>query len=101
MGVWESSPSAVMADKKEEVRQLCADAIERVDRAIDNHRKGEPEDLSITILAKVRLELVKMREALSPVIFQPSFGRFVLDWPDRHGLIQQLTQVSYEYGRLR
>jgi len=90
-----------MSDKKEQFRNLCAEAIERVDHAIDNHRKGQPDDLSIALLAKVRLELVNMKEALSPAIFMPSFGRFVLDWPDKHGLIQLLAQVSYEYGRLK
>lgn len=89
-----------MNNKKLSVEQRCQAAIDRVDLAIRNHEQNKPEDLSIPLLRKVREELVQMKAALSPSVFCPSYGRFVLDWPDEHGLIRQLSDVSYEYERL-
>jgi hypothetical protein len=78
MAVWNSNPSTIVSDNKEVVRDLCTKAIERVDRAIENHRKGVAEDLSVTMLERVRTELVRMNEVLSPTVFQPTFGAFHL-----------------------
>jgi hypothetical protein len=64
MAVWNSNPSTIVSDNKEVVRDLCTKAIERVDRAIENHRKGVAEDLSVTMLERVRTELVRMNEVL-------------------------------------
>lgn len=90
-----------MSAKKDRVQDLCSAAIKRVDEAIANHQRGQPEDLSVPMLINIRAELVNMQESLAPATFRPSFGRFILDWPDQHGLIQQLSNVAYEYGRLK
>ena len=90
-----------MSAKKDRVQNLCSAAIKRVDEAIANHQGGQPEDLSVPMLINIRAELVNMQGALAPGTFRPSFGRFILDWPDQHGLIQQLSNVAYEYERLK
>lgn len=90
-----------MNDKKVSVEQQCEMAIDRVDLAIRNHEQKKAEDLSIPLLRKVREELVQMKAALSPSVFRPSYGRFVLDWPDEHGLVRQLSDVGYQYERLK
>ena len=78
---------------------LCDKAIQRVDLAIAKHEKGEPEDLSVPLLAIVRRELESMREARDMGKFCPGYGRFILDWPDEHGLVDFLLEVEYEYKR--
>ena len=75
--------------------------LRRVDLAIDNHRQGISDDLSIPLLMNVRRELIQMRPMLSPEAFTPGYGRFVLDWPDDHGLVGELLEVAYEYKRLQ
>jgi hypothetical protein len=90
-----------MNDKKLTMEQECQVAIDRVDVAIRNHEQNRPEDLSIPMLRKVREELVQMKAALSPSVFRPTYGRFVLDWPDKHGLIRLLSDLEYQYERLK
>jgi hypothetical protein len=90
-----------MSDKTSRVEGLCRSAIERVDKAISQHEDGQPADLSLPLLTKVRDELEKMLEALSPSKYRPTYGRFILDWPDEHGLVGYLTEVGYQYGRLK
>ena len=81
------------------IKQLCSQAIERVDIAIEKHKKGEPADLNISMLLKVRNELVKMQSATDKSKYSPTYGRFILDWPDEYGLINYLLGVSYEYKK--
>lgn len=81
--------------------QQCQAAIDRVDLAILNHDQNRPEDLSIPLLGKVREELIQMNTALSPSVFRPSYGRFVLDWPDERGLVRLLSDVGHQYERLK
>lgn len=98
MGIWQLAK--IMNNTKLAIEQQCQAAIDRIDLATHNHEENKPEDLSIPLLRKVREELVQMKMALSPSVFCPSYGRFVLDWPDEHGLIRQLSDVYYEYERL-
>ena len=90
-----------MNEQKASVERQCLAAIDRVDLAILNHQQNKPEDLSISLLLKVREELIQMKNALSPSLFRPSYGRFVLDWPDEHGLVRDLSDVGYQYERLK
>jgi hypothetical protein len=90
-----------MNDKILSLEQQCQAAIDRVDLAIRNHEQNMPEDLSVPMLRTVREELFQMKAALSPSIFRPSYGRFVLDWPDEHGLVRQLSELGYQYERLK
>jgi hypothetical protein len=85
----------------EKIAGLCDAAITKVDDAIASHERGEPADLSIPMLQKVKTELVKMRENLKPSVFKPSYPRFVLDWPDEHGLVAYLSEVAYQYSRIK
>lgn len=90
-----------MSKKKrpEAAAERCRQALARVEAAIDNHRHGRPEDLSVAVLENVALELRKMEGAMDKTVFRPSYGRFLLDWPDGHGLVEYLLGVSQDYER--
>jgi hypothetical protein len=90
-----------MTDKRFDLLERCRSALKRVDSAIQNHKDGKPEDLSLPMLLRIRSDLWQMVAALSPAVFKPSYPRFILDWPDEHGLIRQLSEVAYEYDRTR
>jgi hypothetical protein len=89
-----------MNDKNTQVERLCQSALERVDLAIRNHEQHIPDDLSIPMLNKIRQELLQMKVTVSSTSFCPSYSGFILDWPDEHGLVKQLSEVAYEYERL-
>ena len=40
-----------------------------------------------------------MEGAMDKAVFRPSYGRFLLDWPDEHGLVKYLLGVSQDYER--
>jgi hypothetical protein len=83
----------------EKIKSLCDQALARLMLARRNHELGVPEDLSLPMVDKVIDEVDKMRAALSSKIFTPTYGRFIIDWPDEHGLIKILSDLSYEYCR--
>lgn len=85
--------------RPEVLARRCLDALDRIDQAISNHRAGRPEDLNVGMLKKVRREIVKMSVALDKTRYSPSYGRFVSDWPDRHGLVDHLVCVFNDYER--
>jgi hypothetical protein len=86
-------------NNKQEVKELCLNAIERINQAVQNHEQGIAEDLNIPILQKVAGEIQKMASELDKSKYKPSYPRFLLDWPDEHGLVEYLIQVSYEYSK--
>ena len=87
--------------KVNRVKNLCAGAITRIDEAIEDHKQGKPADLSELMLVKVRAELEKMQSILKPSQYKPSYPRYVLDWEDKHGLVNYLIEVSYQYSMLK
>ena len=87
--------------KKEQVQVLIDAAIAMVDEAVAAHERGEPADLSVSMLLKVRTELERMAMAMSPKIFRLGFGRFFLEWPDEHGLVKRLMEAEYHYERMK
>ena len=70
-----------------------------MDEAVENHKAGKPEDLNLEVLANVRQELEKMAATLDSARYSPSYGRFLLDWPDEHGLVDYLLTAGQEYRR--
>lgn len=90
-----------MMNIKSKVYNLCEDAIKRIDDALEKHSKGEPADLSIPMLNRVKSEVEEMKESLNPSLFKPTYPRFVSDWPDDHGLVGLLTDLAYQYGRIK
>lgn len=81
------------------IDRRITDALGAVDAAIAAHTAGSDAPLSLTILARVRSELEKMREHTNSKRYLPTFPRFVMDWPDETGLVKLLVDVAYEYGR--
>jgi hypothetical protein len=87
--------------KREQVAELCGMALKRVDESIARHERGDLADLSISMLMKIRKELLEMEKHLNPSAFKPTYPRFVLDWPDKTGLVSYLSNVAYQYGRIK
>ena len=90
-----------MSKDKQSIAKLCDLAVEHIDDAIAKHSNGQPADLSIPLLNTVRLQVQEMRQSLDPLVFEPTYGRFVIDWPDDLGLVRELTDLAYKYGRLK
>ena len=90
-----------MSKKKrlEAVAERCQEARRRVQVAVENHQAGRPEDLNIEILENVRADLSQMSKILDKNHFRPSYGRYLLDWPDEHGLVEYLLGVAQDYCR--
>jgi len=88
-----------MSERKDRIRELCDEAIAKVDAAIRAHKEARPSDLDEACLLQVRSELVQMRDTLDSSKFRPGYGRFLLDWPDEHGLVAYLIDVAYQYKR--
>ena len=89
-----------MTERRSRIAVECQIMLDRLDQAAKNHDDGVPEDLSPAMLAKIMDEVQQMLEALSNKQFKPSFGRFVLDWPDEHGLVDGLLKLLESYSRL-
>lgn len=81
------------------IDRRIVEALDAVDAAIAAHAAGSDAPLSMTMLARVKSELKRMREQTSPRDYSPTFPRFVMDWPDESGLVKLLVDVAYEYGR--
>ncbi len=90
----------MITEKQTKISAECDRMLERLTQAATNHESGIAEDLSPAMIATVRREVEQMREALSNKQFKPSFGRFVLDWPDEHGLVDGLLKLLESYSRL-
>ncbi|MEM7249190.1 MAG: hypothetical protein AAF533_27975 [Acidobacteriota bacterium] len=90
-----------MSDRSRFVVGLLEEGLARVDLALERHGRGEPEDLSVGILTSVRRDLQKMQVALDPATYCSAYPRFVLDWPNEHGLIDLLVHVHAEYDKLK
>jgi len=85
------------------MKNMLMDAHEEVLRAIELHKNGDKAPLSPDILNEVKRELENMMEAMDPKIYVPSYPRFITDWPeeDETGIVKKLTDVSYDYRRIR
>ncbi|MBM3220883.1 MAG: hypothetical protein FJZ38_19775 [Candidatus Rokubacteria bacterium] len=90
--------------RQRRVAALCEDAIARIDAAIASWSPAtlaeNPQGLPPELLAEVRRELVRMREALDPRRYECGFGRPLVDSYDGD-LVDFLLSVAYEYGRIR
>lgn len=34
-------------------------------------------------------------------IYIPGYSRFILDWPDDEGLVEELVNIAYQYGKVK
>ncbi|MFS2224793.1 hypothetical protein [Pantoea sp. B65] len=80
---------------------LLNDALKKVLYAIRRHERNEDAPLSIQALIQVKKELEEMIRVMDPKVFMPGYPRFILDWPDEDGLIDELVNLAYQYGKLR
>lgn len=80
---------------------LLNEVIKKVDEAINQHERNEVAPLSFQALMQVKKELKEMKRVMDPKVYMPGYPRFILDWPDEDGLIDELINISYLYGKIR
>jgi len=80
---------------------LLSDAFKKVVDAIIRHERNEVAPLSIQVLIQVKKELEEMIRVMDPKVYMPGYPRFILDWPDDDGLIDELINLAYQYGKIR
>ncbi|WP_315281102.1 hypothetical protein [Prevotella pallens] len=84
-----------------DIDKLITEALDKVNKEIENSRIGKDTDreLPIAMLLNIKLELTKMLEILDKTKYQPSYPRFLLDYPDNK-LADILLNVSYKYKKM-
>lgn len=84
-----------------DIDRLITEALEKVNKEIENSRIGKDTDreLPMAMLLNIKLELTKMLEILDKTKYQPSYPRFLLDYPDAK-LADILLNVSYKYKKM-
>ena len=80
---------------------LLNNALKKVVDAINRHERDEAAPLSIQVLLQVKKELEEMIRVMDPKNYMPGYPRFILDWPDEDGLIDELVNLAYQYGKIR
>lgn len=84
-----------------DIDKLITEALDKVNKEIENSRIGKDTDgeLPIAMLLNIKLELTKMLEILDKTKYQPSYPRFLLDYPYTK-LADILLDVSYKYKKM-
>lgn len=80
---------------------ILNEGIKKIDDAINWHERNKVAPLSLKVLMQVKKELEEMKRVMDPKIYMPAYLRFILDWPDEDGLIDELIHISYLYGKIR
>lgn len=80
---------------------LLNDALKKVVDTISRHERNEAAPLSIQVLLQIKKELEEMIRTMDQKIYTPGYPRFILDWPDEDGLIDELVNLAYKYGKIR
>ncbi|MFP1723840.1 hypothetical protein ACLEEB_13280 [Lonsdalea quercina] len=83
------------------LKLLLSCVLKKVVDAIGKHERNEVAPLSIQLLVKIKKELEEMLRVMNPNVYMPGYSRYILDWPDDDGLIEELINVSYQYGKIR
>lgn len=79
---------------------LLNEGNKKIDDAISRHKRNEVAPLSFQALMQVKKELEEMKRVMDPKMYMPGYPRFILDWPDEDGLIAELINISYLYGKI-
>ena len=80
---------------------LVNNALKRVVDSIKKHEKRSIAPLSIQLFNQVKNELEQMIRIMNPRVFMPNYPRFILDWPDEDGLIEELINIAYQYKKIK
>ena len=80
---------------------LVNNTLKRVVDSIKKHENRIVAPLSIQLLTQVKKELEQMIIIMNPRVFMPNYPRFILDWPDEDGLIEELINIAYQYKKIK
>ncbi|WP_168415943.1 hypothetical protein [Erwinia amylovora] len=80
---------------------LLKSSLKKVLDANIQHERNEAAPLSIQTLIQVKKELEEMIRVMDPKVYMPGYPRYILDWPDEDGLIEELVNVAYLYGKIK
>lgn len=82
------------------VKDKLTEALEKVKKElIDYDTRNSQQndfDLSKSALVNIKMELEKMYEIMDKSKYEPSYSRFLLDYPETE-LIEYLINVAYLY----
>lgn len=93
-------------EMKVRVRAMIIRAEEDLLKEIEKYKETRSGYLTIRALKKIRRELVIMKKCMSPAVFFPAYGRFIIDtgfsnYADaHHPLGDQLLGVEQAYEKL-
>ncbi|WP_313104824.1 hypothetical protein [Pseudescherichia vulneris] len=83
------------------LKMLISIAIEKIINAIERHELNEIAPLSIELFLQTKKELEVMIQEMNPDFYMPQYPRFILDWPDDEGFIEELINIAYQYGKIK
>ena len=80
---------------------LISIAIKKIIERHERHERHEIAPLSIELLLQIKKELEVMIQEMNPDFYMPQYPRFILDWPDDEGFIEELINIAYQYGKIK
>lgn len=80
---------------------ILNESLSKIDDAVNRNERNEKAPISISALIEVKKELEEMKRVMDPKIYMPGYPRFILDWPDEDGLVDELVNISYLYAKIR
>lgn len=83
--------------KKKQVYNMIKNCIYLVDDEIDLHKQGKKADADISTLIKIKNQLEKMCEVLSPKEYMPNYNYIIRDSWDFMKIGEELLKVYYKY----
>ena len=83
-----------------ELKNMLIEALSKVEKELADYdiKDNKNCNLSKSALFKIKLELKKMLVIMDKSKYQPSYSRFLLDYPDTQ-LTRYLIEVSYLYKK--
>lgn len=90
--------SEAMVLRKQRILDLINSTIDDINNEIELHKKGMGIDSSISTLEQITEELFKMKSAMSPKVYMPTYNYTIRDsWGEFSKLGEKLLKVLHDY----
>lgn len=87
----------MQGENKEQIYKIIKKCINLVDDEINLHMQGKEADSDISTLIKIKKQLEKMCEVLSPKEYMPDYNYIIRDSWDFMKIGEDLLRVYYKY----
>ncbi len=88
-----------MEARKLKIEKLIDKGLSDIEKEIELLRNGKEGDTTIEVLEKIKIELEKMKEVLSPQQFVPTYNYIIRDsWNTFSHLGEELLHIVNEYN---